>query len=124
MKNAISFFLIPVTDMDRAIKFYNSILSADLKTHEAFGALAATLPHDSENEGVGGALFLGDNYKPSTEGTCVILSLSEDLDEVLVKVTTAGGKILMPKTQVPNSTRFTCRIIDSEGNRIGLDYLP
>ena len=120
MKNAISWFQIPVIDMDRAVKFYNSILSANLKITDAMGARIAILPHEREGGAVGGALYSGEGYTPSSKGTVVLLNAGDDLAVVLSKVEEAGGKIELPKTAIYGGNGFLARIIDSEGNRVGL----
>lgn len=120
MKNAISWFQIPVIDMDRAVKFYNTILSANLKVTDAMGARIAILPHERQGGAVGGALYSGPGYTPSAEGTVVLLNAGDDLADALSKVEQAGGKIELPKTAIYGGNGFLARFIDSEGNRVGL----
>jgi len=120
MKNAINWFQIPVTDMNRAIKFYNTILSADISAVDVMGTKVALLPYEKENGGVGGALYAGQEFTPSYKGTLVLLNAGDNLSKVLSKVEVAGGKIVFPKTKLQNSTGYIARIIDTEGNQVGL----
>ena len=120
MKNTIDWFQIPVSDMDRAINFYKTILSADLHAIDMNGAQVAVLPHERENGGVGGALYAGHGYTPSANGTVVLLHGGKDLSNVLSRVEAAGGKIILPKTGLNNNSGFIARFIDSEGNQVGL----
>ena len=120
MKNAINWFQIPGTDMDRAIKFYSTILSADMSAVDVMGTKVAVLPYEKDNGGVGGALYAGDKFTPSYKGTLVLLNAGDNLSKVLSKVEIAGGKIILPKTKLHNSSGYIARIIDTEGNQIGL----
>src|ERR1700739_1588740 len=100
MKNAISWFQIPTSDFDRALKFYNKIFSIDLKGTESMGAKIAVFPHDREAGGIGGALYQGMGLEPSSKGSSVVLNAGDDLTVVLSKVEEAGGKVVMPKTPI------------------------
>lgn len=114
--NAINWFEIPVTDMDRALAFYNKILAAQMTSMETMGMVYASLPHE---EGVGGGLVKADGYVPSQQGVVVYLNGGDDLDVVLQRVDAAGGKVLMPKTSI-GENGFMAFFQDSEGNRIGI----
>ncbi len=117
MANALNWFEIPVTDMNRAQKFYSTIFGIELATMEAMaGFLMAMFPAE---DGVGGALIRGDGYVPSTVGTVVYLNGGEDLSSVLNKVEGVGGKVLMPKTDI-GQHGFVAFFTDTEGNKVGL----
>jgi len=120
MKNIISWFQIPVTNFERAVKFYNTILSVELLESQAMGAKVALFPHDMKNGAVGGALYEGVGFTPSDEGTAILLNAGEDLSVVLLRIEQVGGRITMPKTPINNNNGFIAYFIDSEGNRIGL----
>jgi predicted enzyme related to lactoylglutathione lyase len=120
MKNAISWFQIPVTDFERAVKFYNNILSTEFTQTQAMGAKVALFPMDPQNDAIGGALYQGTGFVPSVNGTTVLLNAGDDLSVVLSKVEPAGGKIHLPKTAIGNGNGFIAHFIDSEGNRVGL----
>jgi len=120
MKNVISWFQIPVANFERAVKFYNTILSVELLESQAMGAKVALFPHDMKNGAVGGALYQGASFTPSGEGTVVMLNAGEDLSGVLSRIEQVGGSITMPKTPINNNNGFIAYFIDSEGNRVGL----
>jgi predicted enzyme related to lactoylglutathione lyase len=122
MKNAIDWFAIPATDMDRAVQFYETVLSVKLMRTEAENMKFAVFPHDrNSGEHVGGALVQIPQIRPSDAGTLVYLHAGEDLTASLSRVPAAGGKVLMPKTQMGDRTNgFIAQFIDSEGNRVGL----
>lgn len=118
MKNAINWFEIPAKNLDKAKKFYEIILGADMQTMEAMGMKSAFFPADMQN-GIGGCLMQGQGYEPSSNGSVIYLNGGEDLSVILSKVEAAGGKIVLPKTSLgPNG--FMAHFIDSEGNKVGL----
>jgi predicted enzyme related to lactoylglutathione lyase len=114
-KNAIAWFEIPVTDLDRAAAFYERIMDVTLTRMEV-GTPVATFP--SDDEGVGGALTL-DESRPSGDGSLVYLDVDGHLQEVLDRVAEAGGEILLPRTEIGNDYGFYAYIRDTEGNRVG-----
>ena len=117
MEHMITWFEIPVNNMDRACKFYSEILSCgEIPRNETNGFTMAFLPH--QGEGVTGALIKADDRVPGESGPLVYLNAGEDLDGVLTKVAAAGGKIVLGKTQVREDIGFVATIKDSEGNRI------
>ena len=119
MKNAINWFEIPVTDFDRAKKFYEMLFGSELHVMEAMGMKSGFFPADMMNGGVGGSIIAGENYAPSKKGTLIYLNGGEDLAVPLAKVQEAGGKIILPKTGI-GQNGFMAHFEDSEGNKIGL----
>jgi predicted enzyme related to lactoylglutathione lyase len=118
MKSAINWFEIPVRNFDKARKFYETILDADMQLMEAMGMKSAFFPAEMETDGIGGCIIQGEGYEPSLKGTIVYLNGGDDLGVPLSKVETAGGKIVLPKTAIgPNG--FMAHFIDTEGNKIG-----
>lgn len=118
MTNALNWFEIPVADMERALKFYNTILGADMSAAEFMpGFLMAMLP--ATQEGVGGGIVHGEGYIPSQTGAVVYLNGGDDLSGVLGKVEGAGGQVIAPKTSI-GENGFIAYFIDSEGNKVGL----
>lgn len=120
--NAISWFEIGVTDLERATKFYESILGDELIPLELEDAKMRMFPITDMENGVGGALiYSGGYHKPSaTDGPLIYLNGNPDLNIVLDRVINAGGSIMVPKTPISAEYGFMAVFIDSEGNRIGL----
>jgi predicted enzyme related to lactoylglutathione lyase len=118
MSNALNWFEIPAADIERAAKFYGTILAAELEIGEMSpGYLMAMLP--AAEGGVGGGLVQGEGYVPSTVGTLVWLNGGDDLSVVLSRVEGAGGKILMSKMSI-GELGFAASFLDIEGNKVGL----
>ena len=118
-KNAISWFEIPVGDLNRAQKFYEAILGITCTALDLENFQMRMFP-TSDPAGVGGALVHGgDFYRPSsTDGPLVYLNANPDVQKVLDKVEKAGGKIVIPKTQISPEYGYMAVITDTEGNRI------
>jgi predicted enzyme related to lactoylglutathione lyase len=126
MDNAISWFEIGTTDLDRATKFYETIFGISLAPLDMPNIKMRMFPLDDMMKGVGGALVdSGGFHKPSsTDGPLIYLNGNPDLQKVLDKVEGAGGKIFLPKTEISPEYGFMAVIIDTEGNRIGLHSVP
>ncbi|MAS38157.1 MAG: glyoxalase [Anaerolineaceae bacterium] len=117
MASALNWFEIPVSDMDRAVTFYSTILDIKLEASSAMpGYQMAMFPAE---EGTGGALLHGEGYMPSQSGTLVYLACGPDLSVALGKVAAAGGKVLQPKTDI-GENGFMAYFLDSEGNKVAL----
>lgn len=125
MKNAISWFEIPSTDLNRATKFYETIFGISLITMDMPNIKMRMFPLE-DMMGVGGAIVdSGGFHKPSaTDGPLIYLNGNPDVQVVLDKVEAAGGKIMVPKTEISPEYGYMAVIIDTEGNRIGLHSIP
>ena len=126
MKNAISWFEIPASDLSRAQKFYEQIFDIRLTPLDLPNIKMRMFPIDDPMTGVGGALAdSGGFHKASaTEGPMIYLNGNPDVQNILDRVESAGGKIFVPKTEISPEFGFMAVIIDSEGNRIGLHSIP
>ncbi|MBP6232689.1 MAG: VOC family protein [Chitinophagaceae bacterium] len=126
MKNAISWFEIPTTDIDRAQKFYETIFGISMAPMDMPGMKMRMFPLDNPMEGIGGTLVdSGGFHKPSaTEGPLIYLNGNPDVQNVLGKVEAAGGKVTVPKTEISPEYGYMGVFIDTEGNRIALHSVP
>jgi predicted enzyme related to lactoylglutathione lyase len=116
MANSVVWVDIPVLDLDRAIKFYSSVIGAAVTRQEFPGMAMGILPHD---DGVGGCLFTKEGERPSERGPLVYLNVQGRLDQAIAAVQQLGGKILEPKHGIPPHG-YRAIIKDSEGNRLAL----
>jgi predicted enzyme related to lactoylglutathione lyase len=126
MDNAISWFEIGTTDLDRATKFYETIFGISLISMDMPNIKMRMFPLDDMMTGVGGALVdSGGFHKPSaTDGPLIYLNGNPDVQLVLDKVEAAGGKIMVPKTAISPEYGYMAVIMDTEGNRIALHSIP
>lgn len=122
-ENMVGWFEIPVSDMDRAVKFYESIFGQRLE-RQVFGktSMAWWPMHDSSYGSGGGLVHNTDVYTPGgTEGPLIYFtSPSRDIDLDLVRIEQSGGKIMMTKTLISEDLGYMAVFYDSEGNRIAL----
>jgi hypothetical protein len=121
-KNPVGWFEIPVADMARAVKFYESVFSVRL-SRIPLGPLEMALFPDSES-GIGSAGSLVRNeqhYKPSADGVLIYFTaISGNVSIELERAEKAGGKILIPRKQISDEFGFMGVFLDSEGNRIAV----
>ena len=118
MNKWINWFEIPVTDFERAQKFYGGIFNVEFHVFEMMGTQMAMFP-TGENEG-GGALVKGEDYTPSMTGPLLYLNGGNDLSGVLGKVEANGGKIFVPKTHIGDGMGYFAIFTDTEGNKMAL----
>ena len=126
MKNAVSWFEIPTTDLDRATRFYETIFGISLFPMDTPNLKMRLFPIDDPMTGIGGAIVHADGfYIPSaTHGPMVYLNGNPDVQLVLDRVEDAGGKIVVPKTQISPEYGHMAVFIDTEGNRVALHSVP
>lgn len=124
--NAISWFEIPAVDIDRAQKFYEAIFNIQLIPLNTPQIQMRMFPIADPMTGVGGALSKAEGfYKPSaTDGALVYLNANPDVQQVLDKVEAAGGKIVIPKTEISPEYGHMGVFLDTEGNRVALHSVP
>ena len=126
MDNAISWFEIPAIDLNRAQKFYEAIFNIEMVPLDTPNFQMRMFPIEDMVNGIGGAISKAEGfYKPSaTDGTLVYLNANPDVQIVLDKIEAAGGKIVVPKTQISPEYGYMAVFIDTEGNRVALHSIP
>ena len=126
MNNAISWFEIPTTDINRAQKFYETIFGISMVPMDFPNIKMRMFPLDDMITQVGGALVdSGGFHKASaTDGPLIYLNANPDVQNILDRVVAAGGSIMVPKTEISPEYGFMGVFIDTEGNRIGLHSVP
>lgn len=118
VKNPVRYFEIPVSDMDRAMRFYASVFGADFERTQIDGNDMALFPFDATASGITGALAKGESYVPGRQGVRVYFSVT-DIDATLAAARTAGGRVLYPKTSI-GELGWVAEFEDSEGNCIAI----
>ena len=118
IKNAITWFEIPVIDMARAGRFYAQVLSKTLETQQFGPNELLVFPY--QQPGVGGCLMPYKPIQPGATGTVIYLAVDDTLDAALARVAMAGGEVALGRTELPADMGCYAHIIDTEGNRVGL----
>jgi predicted enzyme related to lactoylglutathione lyase len=116
--NPVVHFEIPVTDIDRAVAFYEAVFAVKLERREVDGYAMAFFPRADGRPGASGALAQGDVYKPTKDGAILYFDVP-DIDAVVARAEARGGAVLYPKKDI-GAAGFVAEIADSEGNRIAL----
>ncbi len=114
MANRISWFDIPVTDLERAVRFYSEVLKVEVT--EDFPGVAVMSHQAGE---VSGCLYTSDEDRPSKSGVLLYFNVDGRLQDAVVAAKKHGGEI---EKQPHEIGAFGQRavVIDSEGNRIAL----
>lgn len=121
-RNMITWFEIPVENLERAVSFYESVFDVKLTRYTRGPAKIAAFPLYENVPGSPGALVQSPNFgSPSANSTLLYFNAqSGDLQNELSKVVSAGGKILQGKTLVTKENGYLAVILDTEGNRVGM----
>lgn len=121
--NAVGWFDIYVNEMDRAEKFYNAVLGADLEDMadptgetemKSFVAKMGAY-------GAAGALVKAPYAKPGPGGTQIYFSV-EDCATQQARIEAAGGVVIRPKFSI-GEFGYVTLAQDTEGNMIGFNSL-
>ena len=117
--HVVTWFEIPVSDLARAVRFYETVFAITLNQDACpSGMKMAVFP--AEKEAVNGCLVQHESCKPSADGTTVYLNGGDDLSVPLARAEQAGATIVVPKTLITPEIGYFAQFIDSEGNRVGL----
>lgn len=116
--NYVNWFEIPVSDMDRAKKFYENVLGIQLTLVPLGELTMAWFPWVQGASGSAGALVKAKSYVPSHAGSMVYFSV-DDIESTLTRVEMYGGEILNPRTGI-GEHGFVGHFEDCEGNRVAL----
>lgn len=120
-KHMMSWFEIPVTDIKRAKKFYETIFDIKLSEMDMGDEFKMEMfPGDQES--VSGALVYNASwYKPSnTDGPLIYLNGNPDLQIIEDKIEAAGGTVTISKREISPDYGYMAVFEDTEGNRIAL----
>ena len=120
--NPVGWFEIPVNDMERAVKFYETVLDIKLERHMMGPLDMGWFPMFEDGRGSAGSLVKHpDFYVPSADGVLIYLTAhSGDLKNELARVEPAGGKVIQDKKQISEEYGYMAIILDTEGNRVAL----
>ena len=119
MKNPVVYFEIPVTDLQRAIQFYQTIFGFTFETELMDGNEMAYFPFFEEQSGITGALVKGEIYIPTINGALIYFAV-EEMEEILNRAVQQGATVLYPPSVNDQYGFIIAELADSEGNRIGL----
>ncbi len=116
----VGWFEIPVTNIERAKTFYDTVFGVEVQIQDFGGTLMGWFPFAEGKLGVSGSLIQNKSYVPSESKGVLIYFSSKDVNTEINRVVEAGGKIVQPKTQISPDIGYMALFIDCEGNRIAL----
>jgi predicted enzyme related to lactoylglutathione lyase len=121
--NAIAWFDIYVSDMGRAVAFYERVLQATLEPiGDPTGETQMMgFPTDMGLYGAGGALVKSAYARPGAGGTLVYFGVQDCANEAS-RVVAAGGKVIRPKFSI-GEFGWVALCEDPEGNPFGLSSM-
>jgi hypothetical protein len=122
--NNMVWFEVPVTNLARAVRFYEAVFGVQLLTDTRFPGLAM-FPRVTDDAVTGAIMQVSDpsdphESQPCAGGTIVYLNCDGDLDGVLARAKGAGGSILQEVAQLPGNMGYFAQFRDPDGNRVGL----
>lgn len=115
--NPVIYFEIPVSDMERAVQFYQSVFQFDFQLETIDNYEMALFPFYDNAKGISGALAKGEVYIPTKNGI-IIYFHTDNIEQTLNLALSNGGQILYPITD--NGIGLVAEFEDTEGNRIAL----
>ncbi len=115
--NAVVWAEVPVSDMDRAVQFYNAVFGYDLQIDDSGPNPMAMFPTTPPMEGTAGHLYPGT---PSNAGTgpTVHMAIPDTVEEARSRCLAAGGASEGPIIEMPFGR--WAYATDPDGNSIGL----
>ena len=117
LKDYVSWFEIPAINFQQAVDFYNQIYGIDMEKNFDGSYAMAFFPTE---KGIGGAIVAGPGSIPSDSGPLIYLNAGKDMNQILNRIESAGGRIIMPKTMSNEESGYFAIFLDSEGNKLAL----
>lgn len=116
--NPVNWFEIYVQDIDRARKFYESVLLVKMENLNNPALPMWSFPGNQDSYGTNGALV---QYPQKSSGinSTIVYFYCKDCAEEASRVAAAGGKIEREKMSI-GQYGFIVLALDTEGNMFGL----
>lgn len=116
--NPVCWFDIHVSNLEKAKRFYETVLGVQLTNLPPEWGKQATFPFEEQGPNATGALVESENLHSDGNNT-IIYFASEDCITEQTRVEEAGGKILKPRMSI-GEFGFISLFSDLDGNTIGL----
>lgn len=114
----VRYLEIPVSDIERAVNFYEFVFGVDLERVVVDGYEMAHFPTLGDGRGADVTLAQGEVYIPSKTGAIVYFHVL-DIDAVMSRAAERGAETLYAKKEIAPGT-WVAEFEDSEGNRVAL----
>lgn len=108
---------LPVTDLSKAIAFYNEVFQTELKLETDMGPNHIAMFPAKDGTGVAGHLYPGT---PPVKGSgpTIHLACPDTLEATMERFANAGGEVISDPIGIPAGRFAYC--LDPDGNSIGL----
>ncbi len=116
MSHAVSWFSIQGPNGHALQQFYKQVFGWGMKPQTGGGDMMMVAP---EKGGIPGGVGTSTNHQPSV---AVYVNVG-DIDAVFGKIQRGGGRMVMPKTELPGNMGSIGGFTDPAGNWIGL-WMP
>lgn len=124
MSNKLTHFAIHIDDIERAKNFYEGVFDWGFNSYGQEDFLQIKADKSDHGELIGA--LQARKYSPISEKV-IGLECSigvENIDDIIEKVKSNAGQVLMPKTTIPY-VGYVAKFLDTEGNLIcGIQYDP
>ncbi len=111
-------FEIPFDELTRAKKFYEELFGWKIEPFEGKAEAEYLMIETTDNDGEPGVCG-GMLPRQAPQHTITNYISVPSIEESVAKVQSLGGKVVMPKTPVPNHGYFAV-CLDTENNAFGL----
>ncbi len=120
MQNPVSWFEIYVSDLEKSMLFYETVLCKKLTLMQSPmpHLQLAAFPAEKTSYGASGALVKMQGFQPHGNGTIVYFECDDCAIEES-RVTSAGGQVEHSKMSI-GEYGWICHFQDIDGNLIGL----
>ena len=115
--HAVIWAEIPVTDMQRSTRFYQTLTGQDLILDETGPNPIMMFATGDLKTGVSGHIYPGNPARPG-EGPTVHLVMPDKVEAAMERCTAAGGTVVSPVVEIPPGRFAYAR--DPDGNSISL----
>jgi len=119
--NPIVHFEIPAEDVEKLRKFYSKLFGWKIEKTEGFMDYwnILTVPSDDQGRPIGPGVNGGMMKKQNPDHKFTYYVQVESIDEYCKKIEELGGKVIIPKMEVPGMLWWAIAL-DPEGNHFGI----
>ncbi len=108
-------FELPADDPERAVRFYENVFGWKVQKWDGPQEYWLITTGEAPAPGIDGAIMRRDEVSQHVINTLDV----PDLDAYIEKVTTSGGRVVVPKMEIPGVGWFAYAA-DPEGNVFGM----
>lgn len=116
MKSVVTWFEIPVSDIQKSKAFYEHVFQFKMSDMQVKEEKLAVFPATE----VSGALLEEPGYSGPERAVILYLNIPDTIEEVLARAEAKGGKICTSRSIIDESVGWAATFTDLDGNVIGL----